>query len=64
LRTQDEKMSSAALSLVIGLIIVIICVDLPYIGGVINFLLVLIGLGALVMTAYQQFGSRNQDARS
>ncbi len=58
LKTGDDRISSAALSLVVGLIIVIICVDLPYIGGIINFFLVLIGLGSLVMTVYQQFANK------
>lgn len=63
LKTGDDRMASAALSLVVGLIIVIICIDLPYIGGVVNFFLVLIGLGALVMTVYQQFGSKKLEVR-
>jgi cytoskeletal protein CcmA (bactofilin family) len=64
LKTGDARMSSIAPSLVVGLIIVIICVDLPYVGGVINFLLVLIGLGALVITAYQQLGSKKSEVSS
>jgi hypothetical protein len=64
LKNKDEKISSVALSLVVGLIIVIICVDLPYVGVIIRVLVWLIGLGALVMTAYKQFGKRNQEVRS
>jgi VIT1/CCC1 family predicted Fe2+/Mn2+ transporter len=64
LKTRDDKLSSAALSLVVGLIVVLVCVDLPYVGGVINFFLVLIGFGALVMTAYQQFGNKKLEVRN
>ena len=51
-------MSSVALTLLIGLFIVIVAVNLPFIGDVLNFLLILIGLGALVMTVYQMSGLR------
>jgi hypothetical protein len=30
-----------------------IAINLPYIGGIINFLLMLIGLGAMVLTLYR-----------
>jgi hypothetical protein len=46
-------LSSALLPLLVGLILVIIAINLPYIGGVINFLLVLIGLGAMVIKLYR-----------
>lgn len=55
---------SAALALLAGLIIVILAVNLPYIGGVFNFLLSLIGLGTLVLTIYRVsgWGSRSEQA--
>jgi hypothetical protein len=48
-----------ALSLLAGLLVVIVAVDLPWIGGLISFLLMLMGLGAIVMLTYRRFG-RNQ----
>jgi hypothetical protein len=44
---------STALALLAGLVVVIIAINLPYIGGVLNFLLILIGMGALVVTLYR-----------
>jgi cytoskeletal protein CcmA (bactofilin family) len=44
---------SNAVSLLAGLAIVIVAVNLPMLGGLISFLLLLLGLGALVMTAYR-----------
>jgi anti-sigma factor RsiW len=42
-----------AVSLLTGLAIIIIAMDLPMIGGLIGFLLLLLGLGAIVMTTYR-----------
>jgi hypothetical protein len=39
-------------SLFVGLLIVIVAVNLPILGGLLNFLLCLLGMGALVMTIY------------
>jgi hypothetical protein len=47
---------STALALIAGLVVVIIAVNLPFIGGVLNFLLILIGLGALVITLHRTSG--------
>ena len=55
LGTRDERMSSVASALLIGLVIVIVAVNLPYIGSVLNFLLILIGFGACVMAAYHVY---------
>jgi cytoskeletal protein CcmA (bactofilin family) len=49
----ENGLSSALLPLLIGLVIVMIAINLPYIGGIINFLLMLIGLGAMVLTLYR-----------
>jgi anti-sigma factor RsiW len=49
-----------ALSLLAGLLVVIVAVDLPWIGGLLNFLLVVMGLGAIVMLTYRSFGRRNE----
>ena len=53
LGTRENGLASTLLPLLVGLIIVIIAVNLPYIGGILNFLLMLIGLGALVVTIYR-----------
>ena len=45
-------MSSRIIALLVGLVVVVVAVNLPFIGGIINFLLLLIGLGALAMTVY------------
>ena len=45
--------SSGAVPLLAGLLIVVAAVNLPWIGGLINFLLMLLGLGAIVMTVYR-----------
>jgi hypothetical protein len=45
--------SSTAVALLVGLVIVVVAVNLPFIGGIINLFLFLIGLGALVMSVYK-----------
>jgi anti-sigma factor RsiW/cytoskeletal protein CcmA (bactofilin family) len=47
-----------ALPLLGGLAVVFAAINLPYVGGVINFLLVILGMGGLVMTAYRLPGLR------
>jgi hypothetical protein len=42
-----------AMSLLGGLAVVIVAVNLPFLGGLINFLFILLGLGALVLSAYR-----------
>jgi cytoskeletal protein CcmA (bactofilin family) len=53
LGSRENGLSSSLLPLFVGLLLVLIAVNLPYIGGVINFLLILIGLGALVIDLYR-----------
>jgi cytoskeletal protein CcmA (bactofilin family) len=50
-----EQQRAPALMLLAGLVLVFIAVNLPYIGGVINLLLTVLGLGALVVTIYRTF---------
>lgn len=50
--------STGAVPLLAGLLLVIVAVDLPWIGGLINFLLCLLGLGAIAMTVYRRVTSR------
>jgi hypothetical protein len=53
LGSESNKLSVRALGLVIGLVIVIIAVNLPFIGGVLNFVLMLIGIGVLAKALYR-----------
>jgi hypothetical protein len=53
LGAKDNTLSSILLPLLLGLVIVIIAVNLPYVGGILNFLLVLVGLGSLVRAMYR-----------
>jgi hypothetical protein len=48
----DPQPAKAAM-LVAGLVPVFVGINLPYIGGVIEFFLVVLGLGALVITGYR-----------
>jgi cytoskeletal protein CcmA (bactofilin family) len=57
---ESQGLKSTALSLLIGLVIVVVAVNLPYIGGVLNFVLMLIGLGALAKTLYRAQASTIQ----
>jgi cytoskeletal protein CcmA (bactofilin family) len=50
---------SVPLMLLAGLIPVFIAVNLPYVGSVIDFLLVVLGLGTLTVTIYQLTHRRN-----
>jgi hypothetical protein len=43
---------STVLGLLIGIVIVVIAVNLPYVGGILNFILILIGFGGLVLAAW------------
>ncbi len=52
----------AALGLLAGIVLIIIAINLPYIGGVLNILLILIGLGSLVTTLYQTWKVRRNTA--
>jgi cytoskeletal protein CcmA (bactofilin family) len=49
LKREDATLSTTARTLIIGLVIVVVVVNIPYIGPVLNFLLILIGLGALAI---------------
>jgi hypothetical protein len=51
--SESNKLSVRALGLIIGLVIVIITVNLPFIGGVLNFVLMLIGMGVLAKVLYR-----------
>lgn len=57
---RGEGLTSILLPLLVGLFIVIIAVNLPYVGGIVNFLLMLIGFGALVVTIYRMRPAASQ----
>jgi cytoskeletal protein CcmA (bactofilin family) len=55
LRSDKGTMASTALELLLGIFIVIVAVNLPFIGGILNILLIIIGLGALLISAYRTY---------
>jgi predicted anti-sigma-YlaC factor YlaD len=55
LTSQGEGMGSVALALLVGLVLTFVAINLPYIGGLIHFVLVLVGFGALAMNVYGSF---------
>jgi len=50
---RDQRFGSVASVLLVGLVVISIAVNLPYIGGVISFLLTLIGFGMLLIELYR-----------
>ncbi|MCY3714644.1 MAG: zf-HC2 domain-containing protein [Gemmatimonadetes bacterium] len=58
LRPQQQGFRSLLLPLLAGLVLVLIAVSLPYVGWIINLLLVIIGLGAMGQALYQSAGNR------
>jgi predicted acyltransferase (DUF342 family) len=52
---RKEGMTATALNLIIGLAIIIVATNLPFIGGVLNLLLILIGLGGLLIAIYKMW---------
>jgi len=55
LSSPGDRMTSVALGLLVGLVVVFIAINLPYVGGLIHFVLVLIGFGSLAMNLYRSF---------
>jgi hypothetical protein len=54
-------LASTLLPLLVGLVIIIVAVNLPYIGGILNFLLMLIGFGALIIAIYRMRPAASQN---
>ena len=52
LKPQAGHSSSFALSLLLGLFIVFVAIDIPYVGGWLNFAVILLGLGIAVLQAF------------
>lgn len=50
--------ASTALTVLLGLTAVIVAINLPFIGGIINFILTIVGLGLLVQYVYRQMPGR------
>jgi hypothetical protein len=50
-----DRFSTTALGLIVGLVLIFVAINLPYIGGLIHFILVLIGFGGLIMSVYRYF---------
>jgi predicted anti-sigma-YlaC factor YlaD len=63
LASQGDRMTSVALGLLVGLVLTFIAINLPYVGGLIHFVLVLVGFGALAMNAYGAFRAEPDSGR-
>ena len=63
LSSQGDRMSSVALSLIVGLVLIFVAINLPFIGGLIHFVLVLVGFGALAMNVYGSFRAAPDSGR-
>lgn len=55
LKEKKNTLGEAALSLLIGLVIVIVAVNIPYIGFVLNILLTILGMGAFLISFWRLF---------
>ncbi|VVB54442.1 Uncharacterised protein [uncultured archaeon] len=59
LRKLKQETKSRVLAMALGLIIVVIGINLPIIGGFIHFVIVLLGFGAIVLTEYDVYKRLN-----
>jgi cytoskeletal protein CcmA (bactofilin family)/predicted anti-sigma-YlaC factor YlaD len=59
---KNDTHASTALVLLAGLVPIFIAINLPYVGGLVNFLLIVLGLGMLVLRAFQTTGWRSIQA--
>ena len=55
LSSPTNRMSSMALGLLVGLVLVFVVINLPFVGGLMHSLLVLTGLGALAMSVFNSY---------
>jgi len=55
LTSQGDGMGSVALALLVGRVLTFVAINLPYVGGLVHFVLVLVGFGALAMNVYGSF---------
>ena len=58
LRPKQQNLRSMALPLLVGLVLVLIVVSLPYVGWIINLLLVILGLGAMGLILFRTVKDR------
>jgi len=49
---RDGGWASTLMPLLLGVLIVVLAINLPYVGSILNFILILVGLGALVKELY------------
>ncbi len=62
LRSQPtERTSDFALSLLIGLLVLYVGINLPYVGGVLHFLVLLLGLGLVAVQLWNQWRQRRAE---
>src|SRR5262245_7958349 len=59
---KNDTHASTALILLAGLVPIFIAINLPYVGPLLNFLLIVLGLGMLVVRAFQMTGWRSAQA--
>ncbi|NJD52709.1 MAG: hypothetical protein FIB07_07560 [Candidatus Methanoperedens sp.] len=50
-----QETKSRVLAMALGLIIVVIGINLPIIGGFVHFIIILLGLGAIILTVYNSY---------
>ncbi len=60
LRKLKQETKSRVIAMALGLIIVVIGINLPIIGGLIHFVIILLGLGAIVLTEYDVYKKLKQ----
>jgi cytoskeletal protein CcmA (bactofilin family)/predicted anti-sigma-YlaC factor YlaD len=53
---KSDTHASTALVLLAGLVPIFIAINLPYVGGLVNFLLIVLGLGMFVLRSFQTSG--------
>jgi hypothetical protein len=58
LQSQSGASRSFALSLLLGLFVIYVATNLPYVGGVLNFLVILLGLGIAATQAFMRWPRR------
>ena len=58
LRPKQQDTGSMALSLLVGLVLVLIAVSLPYVGWAINMLMIIIGTGAIGLVLFRSVRNR------
>ena len=58
LRPKQQNLRSMALPLLVGLVLVLVVVSLPYVGWIINLLLVILGLGAMGLVLFRTVKDR------